>query len=95
MQEGWRPVRIPAGPFTTATAPWRRAQAREDAGWRMQAEEERAMSGMCLPIRTGFVVSGDSAGSSFTPTAYSPAFTIHWRCRMDSSHFMFSTNAGL
>lgn len=92
MQEGWRPVRLPSGAFTTTAAPWRRAQAREDAGWRMQAEGERAMSKVCLLIRTGFVVSGDSAGSSL---AYSPDFTIHWRCRMDSSHFMFSTNAGL
>ena len=61
----------------------------------MQAEEERAMSKMCEPIHTGFIVSGDSIGSSFVPTAYFPAFTIHWRCRMDKSHLMFSINSGL
>ncbi len=61
----------------------------------MQAEGERAMSKMCEPMHTGFVVSGDSAGSSFVPTAYSPALTILWRCLMDKSHFMFSINSGL
>ena len=61
----------------------------------MQAEEERGMSKMYPTMHTGFFVSGDSAGSSFVPTAYFPAFTIHWRCRMDKSHFMFSINSVL
>lgn len=61
----------------------------------MQAEGERAMSKMCPPIHTGFIVFGDSVVSSFVSTAYSPDFTIPCRCRMDKSHFMLSINSGL
>ena len=53
------------------------------------------MSEKCLLIRTGFVAPGDSAGSFLAGAGYLPAFTITWRCRMDSSHFMFSINSGL
>ena len=95
MQKGWWPVRFRDCAFPTAAAPWRRPQACEVNGLSVQAEGGRAMSEKCLLIRTGFVAPGDSAGSFLAGAGYLPAFTITWRCRMDSSHFMFSINSGL